>query len=300
MKTISGPFQAHLDSGATTCCYCWKIVRRDSTILGFTEHDEKLTFAGVTFEAATSFQASQISQSLGMNVDNVDAAGALSSDAISESDLIAGRYDDAAVTLYYVNWMDVSQYTVILAGNIGEIKRSGIAFSAELRSLTNRLNQKTGRVFQRVCDAVFSDARCGFNKASVTYPAAVTAVASPRSFKASGLGAALSLQRGVVIWTAGPNNGLSYDIKAWVPGSPATIELWTPCAFTPIVGNTFNAVAGCLLTREYCRDVFNNLVNFQGFPDMPGNDALTRTPTRGGSNQFGGSVVRGSSQGFGS
>ena len=38
MKNISPDLQAHLDSGTTTLCWCWKIVRGDGTTFGFTDH----------------------------------------------------------------------------------------------------------------------------------------------------------------------------------------------------------------------------------------------------------------------
>jgi len=49
MKTISPALQAHLNSGTTTLCWCWKIVRNDGTTLGFTDHDAPVTFDGVTY-----------------------------------------------------------------------------------------------------------------------------------------------------------------------------------------------------------------------------------------------------------
>ena len=53
MKTFPLGLQDHLDSGATTLAWCWKVERRDGTILGFTDHDLDLSFDGVTFAAAT-------------------------------------------------------------------------------------------------------------------------------------------------------------------------------------------------------------------------------------------------------
>lgn len=296
MKTFSIDLQTHLDSGATTLSYCWRIDRKDGTTLGFTEHDEDLTFDSVTYKASSGFQATAIQSSLGMNVDNLDVSGGISSDAITEGDLIAGRYDDAAVTLYYVNWKDVSMRAIVATGFIGEVKKHGIAFTAELRGLTTKLNQKLGRLYQRTCDAVFGDARCGFDKATVTDPGAVEATLTPRSFTASGTAlearASDFHSRGVVTWLTGDNEGTAYDVKVHAAGSPyPIIELWTPTAFAIQAGDTFTIIAGCLQTIKECRDKFDNVVNFQGYAFMPGNDALLRSPTQGGANQDGGPAV---------
>lgn len=295
MKILPAGMQAHLDSGATTLCYCWRVTRKDTTVLGFTDHDNDLTFLSTTFKASTGFDASMAQQSLGLSVDNMELIGALDSAAIKEDDIAAGRYDDAYIEIFQVNWQDVTQRIIVMTGYLGELTQNGIAFTAEMRGLTSRLNQKIGRVYQRTCDAVFGDSRCKYNKASVTYTGTIVSAASPRSFVMSGLGALANdwLSRGVLTWTSGANVGISHDIKVH-SSSPApddTIELWTPCSFTPQVGDTATLIAGCLQTADVCRTKYNNLVNFQGFPHMPGNDVVTSYPTQGGSNQSGGSRV---------
>ena len=49
MKTLPLALQAHLDSGATTLAWCWRIERSDGVVFGFTDHDRELSFGGVTF-----------------------------------------------------------------------------------------------------------------------------------------------------------------------------------------------------------------------------------------------------------
>lgn len=294
MRTLPTGMQTHLDSGATTLCFCWRVTRKDTTVLGFTDHDRDLTFLGTTFKAATGFSASMAQQSLGLAVDNMELVSALDSAAITEDDIAAGRYDDAFVEIFQVNWQDVSQRVIIMTGYLGELTQNGIAFTAEMRGLASRLNQKIGRVYQRTCDAVFGDNRCKFNKASVTYTVTVVSAASPRSIIVSGLSVANDfLSRGVLTWLTGPNAGASHDIKVHTnsPSPNDTIELWTPCSEAPTVGNTATVVAGCLQTPDVCKTKFSNLANFQGFPHMPGNDIVTTYPTQGGSNQDGGSRV---------
>lgn len=297
MKQLSVALQAHLDSGTTTMVYCWRVTRRDSVVQGFTEHDRDLFCDGTLFEASSGFTASQIQQSLGLSVDNLNVDGALSTDTLNEDDLAAGKYDDAFVELLWVNWQDTTQFLLVSTGSVGEVKRMGKAFSAELRSLTHRLNQKQGRQYQRTCDAVLGDARCGVNLNTGAFKGTgvVAAALAARSIAASGLGAFADdwFTNGVLTWTSGPNSGVSYDVKDHVKDGSGNvvIELWVPPAFTLTNGWTFTITAGCKQNMEACRDKFNNLVNFQGFPHMPGNDVLTKYPEQGGSNQTGSSVV---------
>ena len=55
-----------------------------------------------------------------------------------------------------------------------------------------------------------------------------------------------------------------------------TIELWHAPAFGLQPGWTFHVTAGCKLTAAMCHGKFDNILNFQGFPRMPGNDVVLR------------------------
>ncbi len=115
MKQLPPALQAALSSGVTTLCYCWRLTRADGAVLGFTEHDRDVVADGTSFLAETGFTASRLEQSLGLSIDNMEAVGALSSAGISEADLVAGRYDDAAVELLWVDWSDPAVFVLLCA-----------------------------------------------------------------------------------------------------------------------------------------------------------------------------------------
>ncbi len=66
MKSLPPALQAHLDTGATTLGWCWRLTRRDGTMLGFTDHDRDLAFDATTFAAATGFTATEIKDAVGL------------------------------------------------------------------------------------------------------------------------------------------------------------------------------------------------------------------------------------------
>lgn len=295
MKNISDALQEHLDSGATTMCYCWRVTRNDGVVQGFTEHDEDLTFDDTTFEASSGFTATQVEQTLGLAVDNLDVDGALSSDTINEDDLAAGMYDGAGVELFWVNWADVSERVLVSKGSIGEVKRMQTAFTAELRSQSDRMAQRTGRTYQRYCDADLGDSRCKINLESGTYKGTgtITAVLDARNIVVSGLGSYASdwFTLGKITFTSGVNDDITYEIKTHSKsGSTVQVELWHRPAFTMEVGDTFAIRAGCRKDKATCLSKFNNVVNFQGFPFIPGNDVLMTYPIQGAPNQNGRSI----------
>lgn len=151
---------AHLAGGATQTCHCWAVTRLDGVTLGFTDHDLPLAFDGIRFAPDTGLSARALSSTTGLSVNNTEALGALSSAAISEADITAGRYDGAMVRIWQVRWNALADRALQFAGSLGEITRAKGGFQAELRGLTEALNQPQGRSYLTQCSAVLGDARC--------------------------------------------------------------------------------------------------------------------------------------------
>jgi uncharacterized phage protein (TIGR02218 family) len=279
MKQLSPALAAHLASGVTTLCWCWRLTRRDSVAQGFTDHDRDLVFDGRTFEAAAGFTASEIKDAVGLSVANLEVTSALSSDHLAEADLSAGLYDEAKVEIFRVNWQDTDQRVLMRAGSLGEVKRAGVAFSAEVRGLAHYLQQPKGRLFQYACDADLGDARCGVDLSSPTYKGtgAVVEIQSARRFTASGLDAYGSgwFTHGLLTFTSGAASGQKIEVKLHAKaGDVVTLELWSVARLPLESGQSFTVTAGCDKQLETCRAKFANAVRFRGFPHMPGNDYL--------------------------
>ncbi|MFL4991443.1 MAG: DUF2163 domain-containing protein, partial [Microvirga sp.] len=79
MRTIPENLAAHLAEGATTLCHCWRLIRRDDTAFGFTDHDRDLTFATTVFAARSGLEAAEATAELGFVVGGGDVSGALMS-----------------------------------------------------------------------------------------------------------------------------------------------------------------------------------------------------------------------------
>lgn len=215
MRTLALGFKEHIESGATTLATCWKITRTDAVVLGFTDHDQMLTFGGTDYLPMAD--GSEVPARLGPQVDTGEVIGVLRSDAISEDDIAAGLYDGAEVETWRVNWRDVSQRVLLRRATIGEIVREDGQFRAELRSGQQALNGVRGRVYSPLCDAVLGDARCGV---APTHP---------------------------------------------------------------------DFALGCDRRLSTCRDHFDNVANFRGFPHIPGTDFVLRYP-RSGDERGGGAL----------
>ena len=292
MSSGKAALLGHLGSGDTTVARAYAVTRKDGVVLGFTDHDRDLTFEGIVFRAGTGLTAKAVAQSTGLAVDNTEAFGALSSEAIRETDILAGRYDGAEVRIWLVNWADVSARMLQFRGRVGDGTRGAGAFTAELRGLADQLNQPQGRIYHGRCSAVLGDRRCSFdtNRAGYALERAVETVREGREFTFASVAGvpARWFEGGLVRVLSGAAAGRTGQVKNdRSAGGKRAIELWQSFAVAPEPGDLMRIEAGCDKAAATCRVKFENFVNFRGFPDIPGEDWLLTYPVRAGVNDGG-------------
>lgn len=289
---LSEAFKAHLVTGATSVCRCWAVERSDGLVFGFTDHDVALNFAGFAFLPDSGMAASSLEQTTGLSVDNTEALGILSSSAVSEDDIRAGRYDRAKVTAWLVNWRDVTQNLILFRGTIGEITRSAGAYKAELRGLTEELNHPQGLVFQKPCMAVLGDAKCRFDlgQAGFSIELPVETVVDAKFFDFANLDAFSDrwFEKGRFLVKTGAASGLVALIKNdRLTNGARSVELWETLPAPVVPGDIIRIEAGCDRRHGTCQLKFDNLLNFRGFPGIPGEDWLLSFPRQGQVNNGG-------------
>jgi len=290
MKALPPDLQAHLDSAATTLAWCWRITRADGLVLGFTDHDRPLTFDGASFEPESGLVASELRSGSDLSVDAQDAEGVLTSDRITETDIADGRWDNAAVEVWRVNWADTGQRALMRRGAIGQIRRGRLAFVAEVRSMAHVLGQTLGRSFQGTCDAALGDGRCGIDLENPAFRGTglVTDLLRDRAFLVSGIFSFEDgwFSGGTVQWSSGANDGRQAEVLIHtVAGGIVTVTLLEAPVRPIAVSDTFVIRAGCDKRAETCQAKFANMVNFRGFPHIPGQDAVIRYATTDGGHE---------------
>ena len=288
MSGLQEGLKAHLATGTTTTCRCWALTRVDGMVLGFTDHDRHLEFEGIPFKADTGLSAISLQQSTGLSVDNTEALGALSDAAIREDDIEAGRFDGAVIRAWLVNWVNVDERQLQFRGTIGELRRANGAFEAELRGLTDALNRPLGRIYQKPCSAVLGDSACGFDLEAPGYVSQrpLEVVDDRRVFRFDAFGGFEEgwFQHGRLIVLSGASKGLNGTIKRdYSEGDQRVVELWHPVRGVLDAGDQVRLEAGCDKRTATCRNKFDNLLNFQGFPDIPGDDWSITDPAKSGS-----------------
>lgn len=282
-RTISAAMKAHLTQPVVQLSYCCKVTRRDNTVFGFTSDNLSFTFEGVHYEGAAAASASAIRASQGTGVDNLDVIGLLDSDQITDTDLYAGKYDNAQVEVFIVNPADLSMGKVILlSGNIGQIDFQDGTYTAEVRGLFQKLGVQVGELTSPTCRvAQLGDSRCKIDLAPFSFTQQITGVVDDVTFTFPDDGRPANYYAyGIVEARSGQNVMERRDIKSSSRNNAAvTIVLQLPFAFPLAVGDTIVVQAGCDRLFTTCRDKFSNLINFRGEPYVPGTTALL-TPGR--------------------
>lgn len=294
MREFGASFTAHIATGATSLCTCWLIERSDGNVLGFSDHDRKIEFGGNLYLPAHGLESSEVATKLGAQVDTSQISGILHSAAIDHDDIILGRYDNATVKTFAVNWADVSMHELLRVDTIGEITREDGFFRAELRSSQEALNKPQGRRYQTQCDVLLGDTRCGVTIEHPIYKGAgtITLLKSRFAIEASGLSAFASdwFSLGRVSWLSGKRLDLNDRLQVHeLNGATATLNFVDPVGDWVAPGDLFHIYAGCDRRFSTCKNKFSNGSNFQGFPHIPGNDFILSYPKS--TDDFSGSIL---------
>jgi uncharacterized phage protein (TIGR02218 family) len=267
---------AHLAGEVTSLAVCWKLTLVGGTVMGFTDHTSDLTITSQLYKAATGFSPTSVETKDKFSVDNLDVAGILDAAAITEADIMAGKYDFAEIEIFMVNVTDLTQGTVThRRGWLGEVSLKNGQFVAEVRGLAQKLQQNIVELYSPTCRAVFGDGRCKANLASYTVGGTVNTITSRQVFISTAMTQAAGyFSSGEIVWLTGANAGRRMEIKEF---ANTQFTLVLPMPNNVAVGDTFNAIAGCDKTIATCIAKFNNAVNFRGEPYVPGMDKMLST-----------------------
>lgn len=267
--------KSHIGGEVTSLATCWSLTRQDGTALYFTDFDQDLTVEGNIYRAETGYSRTAIDNTNGLTVDNLDIIGSLDSAAITAQDLMAGLYDFAEVTIFMVNWQDLSMGQIPLrTGWLGEISFVEGRFTVELRGLGQAFLSEIGEVYTPTCRVDLGSTACGIDLSPLQETDVIASVTSRSQFTLTSYdGAEEVLASGGLTVTSGLNSGRSLEIKGWNQ-STKTVTLLFDLPFDLTIGDSVSFYPGCDKRFATCRDVFGNQINFRGFPHIPGTDAL--------------------------
>lgn len=271
----------------STLCYLWRVERLDGLVIRATDHNEPVEFNSEKYLSTIGINTTKVVQKLGLGVDNLEVSGALDDNEITEADIDAGFYDGAIVDIYIVDWKNTVDFQHKVHGSFGNVFRTELGYTTEIRSQAYILSQETGRTFQRTCDTKLGSLVCGVNLNQAAYRLQTATVLTSAQGLLNIQGADGFANDWFALGLLETVEGYKYGIRAH---TGTEIDLWAPPSVAIDVGDTVTLFAGCKQDAETCRVKFDNIVNFQGFPFMPGNDAMSNYPVTGTDNYDGRSL----------
>ena len=284
--TISNLFKNNLSNQVTTNATLWKITRTDGEVFSFTNHTEDIEYNGTLYKHNDAIDISSIATKSDLSVDNMDLLGFLRDTGVTEEDIFADLFDGALVEILMIDYKDLSKgHLVLKTGYIGEIRKTKKTFTAEVRGLTQRLEQNFGNVYTPTCRARFGNEKCKINVNNsvlingVNYNLTINGVVEQAinnrliidNSRIEPIG---FFNFGFIKFTSGKNTGFKMEIKNFEYGK---ILLFLPMAKSIRIGDTYTMQAGCDKYFATCCGKFNNAVNFRGEPHLPGRDKIFET-----------------------
>lgn len=264
---------AALASELTHLALCWRLVRRDGVALGFTSHDNALLVDGLLHRARPGMTPSAIVLGDGLEADDMDVDGALSSTALTADDLVAGRWDGARLSLFLVDWRAPDDGQLALAsGTLGDVavgQGPDAGFQAELVGPAAALAANVVECCSPECRAELGDARC---RVPMRVRERLVAIAASLFDRVQVAGiASADHDQGELLVLDGAAAGLSRRVIG-TDGAWLLLDEPLPLA----IGTRLRLREGCDKRFATCRDRFGNALNFRGEPHVPGGDLLTR------------------------
>ena len=122
-------------------CTLWVITRTDGQVFRYTDFDQNIQVSGLgEFKAEAGFTRTALTYSCESGLDNVELNGAMSSEEITEMDILLGKYDHATVQLYATDPEDPDgKLTYLLKARLGVESSACTAFICSLNEASRPL-----------------------------------------------------------------------------------------------------------------------------------------------------------------
>jgi uncharacterized phage protein (TIGR02218 family) len=286
VKDIPSGLLSHYAATNLTLAYCILVTRTDGQSFRFTSLDRPLSVLGEVYEPG--LDVTSIAQQAGLAVNNLEISVQYTS-GFARADFLAGRWDGAAWELFQLNWALPGDGSNTIGHYVtGDLKPGRLACTIELRALSQYLQQPINMVTSKTCRARFADhptplpsALCRLDAATFSFTGAITSTSgNQQAADATMTQPDDYFADGLLSFDTGPNAGISRKVKVHDASSNgASYTFALPFPFAIEVGDTYTAIAGCRKRlEEDCRDKFDNVLNFQGEPHLPGPDLATARP----------------------
>lgn len=259
----------------TTWTTLLKITRRDGVVIGICELDRDVVHEGVTYISGAGYTPTVLTSSADLAVNNADVEGILSLAGVARDDIAAGLYDKARIELMLYDYEDGSVVKILAVGHWGDATLREGTFVAEFRSLAQGLQQTIGRTYTPTCTAELGDERCKVDLGPLTEAGLIGGVTDARTLIDPARTEADGFWRGGLIeFLDGPAEGFRMEVKDST--AAGVLVLFQAVAVPPQVGDAYSLQPGCDKLFATCQTRYDNVINFRGYPHIPGSDQVLK------------------------
>lgn len=286
MKNLPASIQTDIANNSLTWALCFKFITPAGYVFGLSTHDSDITYDGVTYVAG----ADPTEFTFGSNgfISNLDISLLLSDDptmGFNRNALIGGYYDKTEFEVFIINWTNPGDRLIYQSGYIGDTQVQDRArITIELRSLSQILNEQSiVRVYTPTDPELLGSQKNGIDIADWSYEGVVTDVVNSRNrFTISISGHSANsgdFAYGEIQWTSGDNfyestTSAKFFRSEIRSNSANTVTLLASTPYPISAGDTFIIIQGYDGSLDQAVNKFDNIVNFRGFPDIPGNEQV--------------------------
>ncbi|MBV2206664.1 MAG: phage BR0599 family protein [Pseudomonas sp.] len=273
MKSSVAPYQ--------TSALCLRIVCGNGTAIRVTRYPKDLTMSnGQVYITGSGFDFTGYESTASLSPSAIDLEGILGFAGVTREAVASGVFDGARAYLFACDYLNpVEDHEPIVASFLGKATLTDSGYTFEEMALIDALNQSVGRTYMAQCPKTFGGqeyAGCKIALGPLTVSGTLTAVTSGTQFADNTRPEAADyFSLGTVQFTSGANAGLKpLEIKSFSAGGG--IVTFEPFYYPPAIGDAYVMTPGCRKRLEDCRDKWNNVVNFGGFPSMPTSSIYTQ------------------------
>lgn len=260
----------------TSLVRCWKISCQNGKVFCFTDHNKDILHENEIYLSVSPLNMSAIETSIGLEIDNLEISGSFHHSKILESDIQEGIFDQAKIIIFEFDWAQGVKKNVMFQGLFSSYSYGKNSFSIESHSAFGRLGHVFGRGYHLTCDADLGDEKCGIdiNAPSYKFRSEImnfteNGIEIPRVVGISDG----RFQHGTAEFFMNDAVTSKLQIKSdKIIGNLRSITFWKKLSPIQQAATRVNIYVGCNKSIECCCHIFDNAINFRGFPHIPSDD----------------------------
>jgi hypothetical protein len=172
---VASGYKTRLATPHQRRCNIFLFTKKDASTVGFTDHDDVVSYGGVDY--APAYNRSEVAVPSDLSNENFQYQGIIDSPQVTEEALRVGEWDNARYIINELFWDNHGLGVRFLrSGTVGEIVLGRFQYSAQLDGLAKAYATTFGQLTNPACRHDLYDAGCTIDPTAYTQTGTVTGV----------------------------------------------------------------------------------------------------------------------------